>query len=229
VLGVTIPAGGGREDGLQVLDILAAHPSTAHFVSRKLAQRFVADQPPAGLVEAMAKTFQKSDGDIRQVMKTMLNSKEFWSQGAYHAKLKSPFEMIASAARALDVDVDYGFELAQQAGVLGQPLYRKVEPTGYSNTSEEWINSGLLLARLNFGLNLAQNKYAGAHVDLRQFGAEPDAADVTRRILFADASPKTRETIDDALRKEREKNPKKPASAGLIAGLVLGSPDFQRR
>ena len=102
VLGHVIPAGGGMEDGEKVLDILAQHPSTAHFISKELAERFVADDPPESLVQKMAQTFLATDGDIREVMKTMLNSKEFWSQGAYRAKVKSPFEMVASSARALD-------------------------------------------------------------------------------------------------------------------------------
>ena len=101
VLGHVIAAGGGMEDGEQVLDILARHPSTAHFISKELAQRFVADNPPEALVNRMAQTFLSTNGSIREVMKTMLDSKEFWSEGAYRAKVKSPFEMVASSARAL--------------------------------------------------------------------------------------------------------------------------------
>ena len=101
VLGHAIPAGGGMDDGEKVLDILAHHPSTAHFISRELAQRFVADNPPDTLVEKMAQTYLATDGDIREVMKTMLNLKEFWSEGAYRAKVKSPLEMVANVrARA---------------------------------------------------------------------------------------------------------------------------------
>ena len=100
VLGVTIPAGGGREDGEKVLDILAKHPSTARFISKKLAQRFVADNPPQTLIDRMAKTFLSTDGDIRAVLNTMFTSKEFMSQGAYQAKVKTPFEMIVSSVRA---------------------------------------------------------------------------------------------------------------------------------
>ena len=150
VLGVKIPAGGGMDDGLKVLDILAHHPSTARFISRKLAVRFVADHPPDALVEKMAQTFRRSDGDIRAVLDTMLHAPEFWSQGAYRSKVKSPLEMVASSVRALNADVEFGFALAQQLTKLGQPLYRKQEPTGYSNSSEEWINSAALVARMNF-------------------------------------------------------------------------------
>jgi uncharacterized protein (DUF1800 family) len=165
VLGVKIPAGGGMEDAEKVLDIVARHPKTAHFLSRKLAQRFVADNPPESLVDRMAQTFQKSDGDLRAVMKTMLESKEFWSVGAYQSKMKSPFEMVASAVRAVNGDVDFAFPLVNQVAQLGQPLYRKIEPTGYSNSSEEWLNSAGLLARMNFAVQLANGKVPGVKVE----------------------------------------------------------------
>jgi uncharacterized protein (DUF1800 family) len=172
-LGVTIPAGGGESDGEKVLDIVARHPSTAHFISRKLAMRFVADDPPAALVDRMAQTFLKTDGDLREVMQTMLKSKEFWSEGAYRSKMKSPLEMVASAVRALNGDVDYGFPLVNQVAQLGQPLYRKQEPTGYSNSSQEWLNAGGLLARMNFALQLAGNRVPGVKVDAAK-AARPD-------------------------------------------------------
>jgi uncharacterized protein (DUF1800 family) len=165
VLGVRIPAGGGIHDGAKVLDIVAHHPSTAHFISKKLAQRFVADDPPESLVARMAQTFQKTDGDLRAVMQTMLDSKEFWSEGAYKSKMKSPLEMVASAVRAVNGNVDFAFALASQVAQLGEPLYRKVEPTGYSNSSQEWLNSAGLLARMNFALQLAGGKVPGVKVE----------------------------------------------------------------
>jgi uncharacterized protein (DUF1800 family) len=165
VLGVKIPAGGGIQDGEKVLDIVAHHPSTAHFISKELAQRFVADDPPESLVARMAQTFQKTDGDLRAVMRTMIDSKEFWSEGAYQSKMKSPLEMVASAVRAVNGSVDFAFALANQVAQLGQPLYRKVEPTGYSNSSQEWLNSAGLLARMNFALQLANGKVPGVKVE----------------------------------------------------------------
>lgn len=173
VLGVKIPAGGGESDGEKLLDIVARHPSTAHFISKKLAMRFVADDPPASLVDRMAQTFLKTDGDLREVMQTMLKSKEFWSEGAYRSKMKSPLEMVASAVRALNGDVDYGFPLVNQVAQLGQPLYRKQEPTGYSNSSQEWLSAGGLLARMNFALQLAGNRVPGVKVDATK-AARPD-------------------------------------------------------
>jgi uncharacterized protein (DUF1800 family) len=164
VLGVTIPAGGGIDDGEKVLDILAHHPSTARFISRKLAMRFVADDPPASLVDRLSAAFLKTDGDLRAVMKTLLESKEFWSAGAYQSKMKSPLEMVAGAVRAVNGDVDYATSLVNQVAQMGEPLYRKQEPTGYSNSSKEWVNSAGLIARMNFALNLADNKVPGVKV-----------------------------------------------------------------
>ena len=219
VLGVTIPAGGGMEDGMKVLDIVAHHPSTARFIAKKLARRFVADDPPAALIDAMAKTFQQKEGDLREVMRTMLASKEFWSQGAYRAKVKSPLEMVASAVRATGADVTFAFGLANRIGELGQPLYRKQEPTGYSSSNAEWVNSAALLARMNFALALTQNKLPGVKVDLQRFEGDPTV--VAKSLLSTDASAQTRHAIE---RGQAEKQD--PAA---IAGLVLGSPDFQRR
>jgi len=165
VLGVRIPAGGGIEDGFKVLHLLAHHPSTARFISRQLAMHFVADDPPAALVNRMAATFLKKDGDLRAVLKTMFDSPEFWSRGAYRAKIKSPLEMVASSLRAIDAQVDFTFGLNNQLNQLGEPLYRKAEPTGYSNSGQEWLNSAGLLARMNFSVALANNKVPGVKVD----------------------------------------------------------------
>jgi uncharacterized protein (DUF1800 family) len=164
VLGHVIPAGGGIEDGEKVLDILAEHPSTAKFISTELAQRFVADAPPAALIDKMAKTYLDTGGDIREVMKTMLESKEFWSQGAYRAKVKTPFEMVVSSVRALNASVTDAWALATQVGNLGEPLYRKQEPTGYSNLNSDWVNSAALLGRMNFAVQLTQNRVPGVKV-----------------------------------------------------------------
>ena len=219
VLGVKIPAGGGIEDGYKVLDILAHQPATARFISRKLAVKFVADNPPQAVIDQMAAVFQKTDGDLREVIKAMLNSKEFWSQGAYRAKVKSPLEIVASAARATGADVDFAVILANKVAELGQPLYRKQEPTGYSNSGEEWVNSAALLARMNFALALTANKLPGVKVDQHRFDGDP--GDVARSLLLTDASAQTREAIDKGIAEQKD-----PA---VIAGLIIGSPEFQRR
>jgi uncharacterized protein (DUF1800 family) len=204
VLGVKIPAGGGMEDGLKALDILARHPSTAGFISKKLAQRFVADDPPPSLVERMAKTFRSKDGDLRAVMKTMLESKEFWSEGAYRAKLKTPLEMMASAIRASGAELESPLALTAQLQQLGQPLYRKTEPTGYSTLGSEWTNSAALLARMNFALALAGSRVPGVKVD----AARLEAA----RGVLPSSTAVAGET--DPVR---------------IAGLLMGGPEFQKR
>jgi len=221
VLGQAIPEGGGMDDGEKVLDILAHHPSTARFISRELAQRFVADNPPPALVERMAQTFLATDGDIREVMKTMLNSKEFWSEGAYRAKVKTPFEMVVSSVRALAANVTDAWTLANQVSNLGEPLYRKLEPTGYSNLNADWVNSSALLARMNFALQLAGNHVQGAKVDASRFGKDPSEA--AKLLLYRNASPQTRAAIQKALEEKKQNTP------ALVAGLVIGSPDFQRR
>jgi uncharacterized protein (DUF1800 family) len=221
VLGHVIPAGGGMDDGEKVLDILATHPSTARFISRELAERFVADNPPESLVEKMAATFMQTDGDIRQVMETMLTSREFWSQGAYQAKVKTPFEMVVSSVRALGANVSDAFALANQVDHLGEPLYRKLEPTGYSNLNSDWVNSSALLARMNFALQLAENHMPGVKVDPARFGDQPTIA--AKTLLGRNASPQTQNGIQKALSEQKQKTP------GLVAGLVIGSPDFQRR
>jgi len=227
VLGVTIAAGGGKEDGGRVLDILANHPSTARFISRKLAERFIADDPPPELVARMAKTFHETHGDIRAVLKTAFTSKEFFSQGAYRTKMKSPFEMIVSAVRATGADVEFAFPLGNRLTQFGEPLYRKLEPTGYSNLGSEWMNSASLLARMNFALDLVQNRVPGVTVNASAY--EADAGGVARQILFREASPETQAAIEKALADQKDRNPNQAARPGWIAGLVLGSPDFQRR
>ncbi len=215
VLGVTIPAGGGMDDGLKVLDLLAKHPSTARFISKSLAVRFVSDNPADSLIDKMAATFTRTDGDIREVMRTMLSADEFWAADNFRAKLKSPLEMVVSAVRSLNGDVDTAVQMVQLMNTLGQPLYRKQEPTGYTNRGSDWLNSASLLARMNFANSLAQNKIAGVKVDLTQFAG--DTAQIERNILLADPSPVSREAIQTG------------TDGPMIAGLTLGSPDFQRR
>ncbi|HML17020.1 MAG TPA: DUF1800 domain-containing protein [Bryobacteraceae bacterium] len=226
VLGVTIPAGGGRDDGEKVLDILADHPSTARFISTQLARRFVADDPPPQLIERMAKTFRDTHGDLREVMKTMLASKEFFSAGAYHAKVKTPLEMIASAVRATAAEVDYAFPMAQLIGQLGEPLYRKIEPTGYPSANREWMNSASLVGRINFAIALAGNKVPGVKLDQARLAEDPGEA--ARQVLFTDPSPETRDAIEKALAGQKDKN-SSAAESAMVTGLLLGSPDFQRR
>lgn len=238
VLGHQIAAGGGMNDGLKVIDILAHHPATAHFISLKLARRFVADDPPPSLVNRMAETFRVSDGDLRAVVSVMVQSPEFWSQGAYSAKIKTPFEMVVSALRATNADVVSAYPLVNELNRLGEPLYRKIEPTGYSSANAEWVSSAGLLDRMNFALALTHNRVNGVKVNVSAWQAEAakDPMLLAQTLLVCDPSPQTRSAIqkmldDPALQKQLTTNAKAgpPQIPSLVAGLVIGSPDFQRR
>jgi len=221
VLGHTLPAGRGEQDGVDVIDLLARHPATAKFISRKLAQRFVADVPPAALVDRMAATFTRTDGDIRAVLQTMFTSAEFLSEGAWRAKFKSPLEVVISAARALNADVTDTYVLAQRIADLGQPLYGKVEPTGYPNTGEAWANSAGLLGRIDFASALTTGQIPGTRVDVSRFNFKPPAA-VAADLLGIPPSAATLTAIEKGMEN-------KEATPSMLASLVIGSPDFQSR
>ena len=161
VLGKKIK-GGGIKDGEEVLDLLVKNKSTAQHISLQLAEHFVSDDPPPALVARMAKTFEKSKGDIRAVMTAMIYSPEFWSRAAFRAKVKTPFELVASTARALGADVDQPLQLAQWVARIGEPLYQCLPPTGYSDNAATWVSTGALLNRMNFAIALSGNKVRGA-------------------------------------------------------------------
>jgi uncharacterized protein (DUF1800 family) len=232
---------GGMKDGEEVLDILARDPHTAHHISFELAQRFVSDNPPAALVDRMAQTFLKSDGDIREVLRTMIYSPEFWSKEAYRAKIKTPFELVASATRAVGAEVEVPLLLVQWTSRIGQPLYQCEPPTGYSDKSDAWVNTGALLSRMNFSLALTSNRLRGAKVDIDSlFGSDTAAnphATLDRAIqvlLGGQASQETRGTLekqldDPQILQAALDDKVKQVNAAMIAGLVLGSPEFQRR
>jgi uncharacterized protein (DUF1800 family) len=207
VLGHKIKAGGGQSDGEAVLDILAKQPATATFISTKLVRRFVADTPPPALVERAAARFRETDGDIREVVRTILTSPEFFSPEAYRAKVKSPFEFVVSAIRATGTEVSSAMLLAQQMRQLGMPLYGCQPPTGYPDKAEAWVNTGALLNRMNFALQLVSGRMRGI-----QPGTSPVGA-----VLAGDVSSSTKSTIDKA------------TDARQLAALTLGSPEFQRR
>ncbi len=153
--------------------MLANDPHTAQFISTELARHFVSDNPPQTLVDRMAGTYEKSGGDIRAVLKTMIYSPEFWSKEAYRAKIKTPFELVASTARALNADVEISLPLAMWVGRMGEPLFLCQPPTGYSDKSQAWVNTGALLNRLNFSLAFASGHLAGTSVNLApMFGDE---------------------------------------------------------
>jgi uncharacterized protein (DUF1800 family) len=240
VLGKKIHAG-GKKDGEEVIDLLAHHPSTAKFISTELARRFVSDTPPPALVSRMAETFLSQDGDIRAVMHTMIYSPEFWSHEAYRAKIKTPYELVISAVRTLGTDVDTPMPLVQWVSRIGEPLYQCQPPTGYSDKAETWVNTGALLNRLNFSLTLAGNKIRGSRTDVTPLlgvdaGSEPRVA-LTRAIevfLAGSAAPTTFATLEKQLDnpqvvQAKLDDPSKQTDLGVVTGLVLGAPEFQRR
>jgi uncharacterized protein (DUF1800 family) len=204
VLGHRIPAGGGVRDGLMVLDILAHHPSTAKFIAKKLARRFVMDEPTPQLIDRIAAVFTKSDGDIRETLRALFASPEFNSPEAYRAKIKTPFELAVSSIRTLGGETNGGPAIHQWISRMGEPLYGYQAPTGYPDKAENWVNTGALLERLNFGLVLASNRIPGTRVNLSQFnaGAANASADTAKMmdrflevIVQRDISPKTKATL----------------------------------
>jgi uncharacterized protein (DUF1800 family) len=215
VLGHVIKAGGGQNDGEQVLDILARHPSTARFIATKLVRRFVSDTPPPALVDRAAARFRDTDGDLRDVMRTILTSSEFLSPGVYRAKVKTPFEFVASALRATGADVQDATQLVRAMQQLGMPLYMCQPPTGYKDTADAWVNTGALVNRMNFSLSLASNKMRGVVVD--SLNGHVDSPAFVQRILGDDISETTRNTVAKA------------NGAPQMAALTLGAPEFQRR
>jgi uncharacterized protein (DUF1800 family) len=225
VLGRKIPAGGGIKDGLTVLDMLARHSSTAKFIATKLVRHFVADDPPPALVERVAAAFTKSDGDIRETLKTIFFSSEFNSAASYRAKIKRPFELVVSAIRVLGADTNGGPGTHQWIARMGEPLYGFQTPNGYSDLAEAWVNTGGLLERMNFGLALAGNRVQGTRVNLASMADGKNRAQVmdesVKMLLAGEVSPATRETLQQQLGQKD--------GVTKVVGLILGTPEFQRQ
>jgi uncharacterized protein (DUF1800 family) len=221
VLGHKIPAGGAEEDGLKVIDILAHHPSTARFISFGLARHFVADHPPQALVDRMAQTFLKTDGDLRAVMDTMFRSPEFLSEGAWEARVKSPMELAASTIRAMGAEVTDAWPTTQKISEMGQALYGKTEPTGYPDVAETWLGATAAIARMNFGAAIASGEVPGVSIDWSRWRGMEQAS-IAKSLLGHDASKQTLDAMAAGLEG-------KNASPAVVASLVLGSPDFERR
>ncbi len=226
VLGQKIPAGGGFNDGLKVLDILARHPSTAKFIATKLVRHFVSDTPSPALVDRVAAAFTRSDGDIRETLKAIFFSNEFNSAEAYRAKVKRPFELVISAIRTLGADTNGGPGTHQWIARMGEPLYGFQTPNGYSDAAESWVNTGGLLERMNFGIALAGNRVQGTRVDLTKLvEANTDKSKMIdeslKEILAGEVSTATKETL---LKQLDQADP-----IAKVVGLILGTPEFQRQ
>jgi uncharacterized protein (DUF1800 family) len=241
VLGHRIKSGGEKE-GREVLHILAHHPATAKFISTKLAMRFVSDDPPPALIDRMTQTFLKKNGNIGEVLRTMFRSPEFWATDSYRAKVKTPLEFVVSAVRTSGAEVSDAMPLARQLQNFGMPLYGMQPPTGYSMKADAWVNSSALLGRMNFALALTAGKLKGVQVDPGQMlgaGASPTDSQGTllaleNSLLAGNVSRQTHDTIaaqmnDPKINQRRLDDPASPPNTGAIAGLLLGSPEFQRR
>lgn len=236
VLGKKIPSGGGIKDGYSVIRMLATHPSTAKFISTKLARKFVSDNPSPALVARMSQTFVKTDGDIREVLQMMFKAPEFFATENYRAKIKTPFEMTVSAVRAIGADTNGNPQFHRWMAQMGEGLFMCQPPTGYPDTAERWVNTGALLERMNFALALSDNRIPGARVNLQNLLA---GVNTTRQsnvvdhfvnlLLRGQVSPRTRETIDKSLSERRPAVAGGPVDVAKVVGLILGSPEFQRQ
>jgi uncharacterized protein (DUF1800 family) len=200
VLGQKINAG-GMNDGLQVIDVLVKHPSTAKFIARKLAVKFVSDNPSDALVSRVAEAFQKSNGDIKTTLRALFTAPEFFAPENYRAKIKTPFEVVVSSIRTLGADTNASPQLQGLLAKMGEPLYGYQAPTGYPDTAEDWVNTGALLERLNFGLALASNRIPGTRVDLTKYvGKDADDKEKVMNtfisvVLQNEVSPNTKATL----------------------------------
>ena len=209
VLGIRFGSGGGIEEGEKMIHVLAHSPATARHIALQLCQRLVSDDPPKALVDRVAKRFTATDGDLRETVNAIIDSREFWDVQNYRAKVKSPFEYAVSAIRAVGARVDNPIPLARELQKMGEPLYGSQPPTGYSDKAEAWENAGALMNRLNFALALAANKMPGVSVDNETLAKIDVGAELTAA---------TKKTIAE-----------KGADRVTTAGLMLGSPEFQRQ
>ena len=225
VLGHALAAGRGVDEGEEVLDLVARHSSTARFIARKLARRFVSDTPSEALVERAAESFRRTDGDIREIVRTIVTSPEFFSRAAFHAKVKSPFELVVSARRMINASPDTSPKSVQMIARLGEPIFGHLAPNGWPETGDQWINAGSLLDRINFGVQAGGGKLPYAPIEqwppwalLSTMPFERQMHEVVARFLGGEVSPETRQSMMTSRGQLRD-----------LLGLALGSPEFQRR
>jgi uncharacterized protein (DUF1800 family) len=242
-----VPGNEGMREGLEALNLLAHSPQTAHFISWKIAQRFVADDPPPALVERMAATFLQSDGDIKAVLRTLVDSPEFNSRRYFRNKVKTPMEFLASAYRTTLTDPSNPGALVNTMKTMGMPLYYALPPTGYYITADKWMNTSALVDRLNFASQLTSGKFAGQRFDAAKVvalglmgegaGAKSDASagtEIALRVLEetligGDVSAKTNELLHQQIAQAEQQGTGPGDMLNLLAALVMGSPEFQVR
>src|SRR5215471_479200 len=257
VLGHKILAGGGIADGERVLDILATHPSTARFIATKLARRFISDDPPPSVIDRAAAVFLKTDGSIRETLRAIITSPEFFSKAAYRAKVRSPFEYAAAALRATSAETDGDRPVLDVIGRMGQPLFGRITPDGYSDRAQQWLSSGAMVVRLNFAAALAGNRLKGTRIDPANVLSGIDltkkdevASRLIQIMLTGDASAGTSAALEKVWKAESPTVPSAGNTAGAVPAsyspeaqaspapanyiselmaLLIGSPEFQRR
>jgi uncharacterized protein (DUF1800 family) len=228
VLGQRYAAGRGHEEGLELLRALARHPSTARHLGRKLCARFVADTAPAGCVERVAKAHRKSNGDVRALLRAIVDGPELWTHRG--DKLKTPLEFLASALRVLDARPDGTLGLARVLAGIGEPILLQPVPTGFPEAETAWTSSGSLLARMNTASALGAGRLPGVTLDLDRVlptESDPDALvkAVNARVLAGRASPRTLDVMKRELAEVRDPDKQR----ALALALALGSPEFQRQ
>jgi uncharacterized protein (DUF1800 family) len=239
VLGHALRAGRGIEDGEEVLDILARHPSTARHIAFKLARRLVSDDPPPALVDRAAATFMRTDGDIAAVVRAIVTSPEFFSRAAFRAKVKTPFELVVSARRAIDAPADTTGATARQIAQLGQPMFGWATPEGWPDRGDAWMNFGEIYKRIRFGTDLADGKVESAPIarwrdwiKLSPLPLERQIDGVVVDVLGGSADAATRSAML-ASRAGSVGSETNPASGeqGLrqLLTIAFASPQFQRR
>ena len=235
ILGKKFPAGRGEAEGEAVLDLVARHPSTARFITTKLARHFISDDPPASVVDRCSAVFARTDGDIRQTLGCIITGPEFFSRAAYRSKVKTPFEVVASAMRAMDAMPDATPRSSRTVAQLGQPIFGHQTPEGWPDRAEAWMNSGAILNRINFGLQMASGRIPGvtfgrvAEIESLRSAPRNAQVDGVVKVLFGgQVSPDTRQVL---LTGENPLAGEKNQLGGLqqIVGLALGAPEFQRR
>ena len=245
LLGQPLQASGAGEEE-EALDRLARHPATAHHIAFELAQYFVADAPPPGLVDRLAARFWESDGDIRTVLRTLFASREF--RDAAGAKYKTPYQFVVSAARAAGVEVRNPRPLLVAMGRLGMPIYGCQTPDGYKNTEEAWLSPDATTLRISFATAFARGNLPVAAIPPTAPSpapaspvAVPGAGDPAPSMPVAASAAGADQGVKgepvDAGRLERLLGPSlgertraviSEAPAPLRAALLLGSPDFMR-
>lgn len=229
ILGVPFPSGHGEDEGERVLDLLAKHQATAGHLARFLCQRFVSDAPSPELVARVAGLYLKTDGDLRSLYFSIASAPELWSRPAFRAKVKTPYVAVVSAVRASGVALDPGERaIGKRLEPMGQLPYSCQPPTGYPDLAAAWVNPGSLVARIRFALDLVGNRIPGATMDSTpwaQVAGQGSSAERLDRLAAAVLGLRLEESTSRAILGEA----KDDDDPGRLLGLILGSPDFQRR